>query len=108
MRRAAQSVGKQSRVAARQAQIQITNGWDFNVVMPEEASAAHPEKGDSTATIKLLICLIAESGIKRQRHKPFSIGDHCTFKSLVPREYSSATQATSSERRVSHFEPFAS
>ena len=45
MRRAAQNVGKQRCVAARQAQVEVANRCDLDVVMPQEAPAAHSDKG---------------------------------------------------------------
>jgi hypothetical protein len=43
VRRATQNVRKQDCVAARQAQIEVANRFDLDVVMPQEAPGAHSD-----------------------------------------------------------------
>ena len=45
MRRAAQNIGKHGRVAARQAQVDVAHRWNLDTAVPQEAFAAHPDKG---------------------------------------------------------------
>jgi hypothetical protein len=45
MRRTAQNLGKRAHIAARQFQVEVANRLDLDVAVPEQAQAAHPDKG---------------------------------------------------------------
>ena len=45
MRRTAQNLGKRAHIVARQFQVEVANRLDLDVGVPQQAQAAHAEKG---------------------------------------------------------------